>query len=114
MMDIIRIDTNSQGANSKGHFLGLEGNAFLPLVIAIFVSVMIFVAILMSGGSGTTAFVSGLIPTGIVAPVLFFLKGKPPHYPTDCIEQIVFGKSYNMESPRHIQHPRDKARKGVK
>lgn len=91
-------------SKSRGNRYGLEGNLYLWLVAAAFLSVGV-VAFAPNTWSLYVRFILGFLPmlfTGLY--VLLLKHGRPPHYDLDMLGAVVNGRSFD-QSQQQPTHP---------
>ena len=94
-MDLRRTETNSSD-DSRGRAFGLEGDLYLPVVIAAVVSLglLALLGLVLRTGWAAAGSVS-VVPFGLTLGWAVFLKhGRPPGYDRDWIEQQLGGGDF--------------------
>lgn len=93
-----RIDTHS-GTPSSIRLFGLEGKLYLPAVLALLLSIILFA--LVSGhsvvpGGLAARFIVASLPFGLtLAYLLIFVQGRPPHFFFDTLVFLMEGPHFN-------------------
>ena len=99
-----RITETNSGNESKGTALGLAGDQFLFILVAIGLSITIFVLCNVYRVDGVIALVVSLLPIPAALLYLFtFLVRKPPAYQENLIQQWMgdtsISKKGRVENP---------------
>jgi len=97
MSDLRFTDTNA-GDDSAGRVFGLDGNLYLPVVLALVASIAIIAGGTVLGmGLGWSAAV-GSLPAGLTVIWLgLFRHGKPPGYDRDKLEAVLGRSNFTPE-----------------
>ncbi len=91
--------------DSRGIAFGLQGNLYLPVVVAGLVSIGVFTALLLNTAYPVPkAFAVATIPFGATLLfVLLLINGKKPHYAADLFASLTtdgsFGRPFGQ--PKH-------------
>lgn len=102
MTELRYTDTNS-GDDSRGRAFGLEGNLYLPVVVAALIALAVF-AVLALGlhlPYPLAGLPAGIPLTAVLAWVLLFRQGKPAGYDRDWLQDRLgdrhFSRSGRMQ-----------------
>lgn len=94
-MDLRRTDTNSAD-DSRGRAFGLEGDLYLPVVVAAVISLGLLALLGLVLRTGWV--IAGTVAAAPVAGTLFWAAwlrhGRPPGYDRDWIEQKLGGGNF--------------------
>jgi hypothetical protein len=95
MSELRHIETNSAD-DSSGRAFGLEGNLYLPVLLALMSGLVLFavLGVLLGINYGVAATITGLPVAAVIAWVLFLKQGKPKGYDRDLIEQWLGGTNF--------------------
>lgn len=87
MAELRYTDTNS-GDDSGGRAFGLEGNLYLPVVLAVIgaVGLLALLALVLHLPYLMAGLVAGLPLTGVLTWVVLLRQGKPPGYDRDWVQ----------------------------
>lgn len=99
MGDLRFTDTNS-GDDSTGRAFGLDGNLYLPVVLALVAAVAVFALLGFAGVGYRVAGPVALLPViAVVAWLALFRHGKPPGHEGDQLDAWVDGGNFTRERP---------------
>jgi hypothetical protein len=88
MQKELRRNSTNSSDDSKGHSLGLEGDQFLYLIVAIVLGIVILLAGMKSGMSPGSAILLAIIPIPLaVIYLLTFKINKPAGYQADLFQK---------------------------
>lgn len=98
-MDLRHTDTNAAD-DSRGRVFGLDGNLYLPVVIAAVTSLGLFAVVGQLLGLGWTiaGVVAGTPLALVLAWAVFLRNGRPPAYDRDLIEQLLGGGDFGRSA----------------
>lgn len=95
MSELRHIETNSAD-DSSGRAFGLEGNLYLPVLLAMMSGLVLFaiLGVLLGINYGVAAAITSLPVAAVIAWVLLLKQGKPKGYDRDLIEQWLGGADF--------------------
>ena len=98
-MDLRHTDTNAAD-DSRGRVFGLDGNLYLPVVIAAVAALALFAIVgqLLGLGWVTAGVVAGTPLVLVLAWAVFLRNGRPPAYDRDLIEQLLGGSTFSRSA----------------
>ncbi|MFO1448225.1 MAG: hypothetical protein U1F61_08730 [Opitutaceae bacterium] len=98
-MNLRHTDTNAAD-DSRGRVFGLDGNLYLPVVIAAVFALALFavVGLLLHLGWVTAGVVAGTPLALVLAWAVFLRNGRPPAYDRDLIEQLLGGGTFSRSA----------------
>lgn len=98
-MDLRHTDTNAAD-DSRGRVFGLDGNLYLPVVVAAVAALGIFaiVGLLLNAGWIIAGVVAGTPLMLVLAWAIFLRNGRPPAYDRDLIEQLLGGGNFSRNA----------------
>lgn len=95
-MDLRHTDTNAAD-DSRGRVFGLDGNLYLPVVIAAVAALALFavLGLLLPIGWVAAGVAAGTPLALVLAWAVFLRNGRPPAYDRDLIEQLLGGGNFS-------------------
>lgn len=95
MSELRHTETNSAD-DSAGRAFGLEGNLYLPVLLALMGGLVLFaiLGVLLRLNYGVAASMTGLPVVAVIVWVLFLKQGKPTGYDRDLIEEWLGGGNF--------------------
>lgn len=97
-MKHLRRSSTNAADDSKGHSLGLEGDLFLYIILALAAGVVLLLVCMISGVSPGISIIIAAIPLPLCLAFLFIFKiGKPPRYTGDLFQKWFGNKSLKKE-----------------
>jgi hypothetical protein len=98
-MDLRHTDTNAAD-DSRGRVFGLDGNLYLPVVIAAVAALALFAVVgqLLGLGWVTAGVVAGTPLVLVLVWAVFLRNGRPPAYDRDLIEQLLGGGTFSRRA----------------
>lgn len=109
-MDLIRTETNS-GNDSTGLVMGIPGNLFIPVIVALALAVGTAVLLNGQGTPGLQAmFLGSLWLVAVLLYLFLFRIGKPPGYDLDLIDLLATGTGLAPNPLVQPPHPLKLAR----
>lgn len=95
MTDLRHTETNASD-DSSGRAFGLDGNLYLPVLLAVFAALGIFgsLAVLLHVSYLLAGAVAGSPLAGVLGWVLLLRHGKPAGYDRDLIEHLLGAGSF--------------------
>jgi len=101
MSELRYTDTNA-GNDSKGRVFGLEGNLYLPVLLAVLGALALFALLsLVLHINAVIAVLLASIPlTGVLLWILILKQGRPAGYDRDVIEHWLNGGNFSRDPAR--------------
>ena len=107
--ELVTFHTNS-GNDSAGVAFKLDGNLYIPVIVAALLSVGLLTGLVWAGTVPIPmAFLVAAIPfAGTLFVVLTFFQGKEPHYAADWLAERTTDGSFVRHPQAQPVHPRER------
>ncbi len=108
-MERFIIQTHS-GIDSAGKVFGIETRYFIPILCALFASIILFFIISMSAGGQALSIILrillGFAPLILaITYVGIFFIGRLPHFQEDFFDNLLNGPNFNVTQVNHKENP---------
>lgn len=107
-MERYSIQTHSD-IESNGKICGIETKHFVPILCALFASLILFLFLSISAGSEISIIIRAILGFSplilTIAYVFIFFIGRVPHFQEDFFENLLSGANFNVGKIRKDKNP---------